>query len=255
MLGQVPICPDMLGHGNEFLVELFVTAVEVGLQELLKSWRLFDDAEHLWAGNKLISESWSVHRGHSYQDCVEHKILEFYQLRGRKSWHHVQKKLCRFLPLAVDHEVHALIDLELVPPLPVASLSELSLCPVDVLLHEILVFEEESNADDSQDVVHLGTNTHCFFEGFLVALQGRLLVTNTIVEVGLRKNRIADLDVSEVLLGISDLLFKFDQLFLVGLLHLGLECFVCRSARTGATELLVEDKHTLLLHCRENFCS
>mmetsp|Transcript_46806 Transcript_46806/g.92725 ORF Transcript_46806/g.92725 Transcript_46806/m.92725 type:complete len:239 (+) Transcript_46806:318-1034(+) len=225
-----------------------VPAVEIRLQELLQVRRLLDGAEDFRAGHELFPDLRPIQRGHRHNDGVEHEILELDEFHSGKGRHHIQEQSRGFLPIARNHQVDALVDLQLVPPLPVAALPELDLRAVDFLLHERNVVEEQRDPDDRQDIVQLATDAHGLFEGLLVSLNGSLFVADPVEELRLRQQCVPHLDVAEILLCVSDPFFELGQVFIVFLLHLRLQRLVGGADSCRTQILLVVRQHGLLLH-------
>mmetsp|Transcript_83032 Transcript_83032/g.220283 ORF Transcript_83032/g.220283 Transcript_83032/m.220283 type:complete len:235 (+) Transcript_83032:396-1100(+) len=226
---QVPVVPNKVNDGHKLLHEGLVPAVEVGLQKVLEVRCLLDSAKHLRTGDKLLTQHWPIKRHHREDDSVEDKVLELHDLRSCERWHDIEEQCGRLLPAARGHEVDALIHLQLVAPLPVASLAELNLGAVDLLLGELRVVKEEGNADNREDVVQLPAHAHGLVVCVLVGLDGGLLVTYSVVELRLCQQGIADLHVTQVLLRVLDLFLKLCQSFLVFGLHLSLQGLVGRA--------------------------
>mmetsp|Transcript_123348 Transcript_123348/g.356493 ORF Transcript_123348/g.356493 Transcript_123348/m.356493 type:complete len:292 (+) Transcript_123348:568-1443(+) len=252
MARQVAVGPHNVDDVHEVLHHGLIPAVEVRLQELLQMRRLLNGAQNLRAGDQLLPDRGAVQRDHGQDNGVEHEVLELHKLRGSERRHHLQEQACGVLPIATVHEVDALVDLQLVPALPIAALAQLDLRAVDLLLGEAHVVEEKGDSDDRQDVVQLATDADGLLEGVLVALDGGVLVADPVVKVRLGDERITDLDVAEVLLRVRDLLLELRQVGLVLLLHLGLQRFIRRPQGSRTQVLLVVRQHRLLLHNRQD---
>mmetsp|Transcript_56019 Transcript_56019/g.120586 ORF Transcript_56019/g.120586 Transcript_56019/m.120586 type:complete len:237 (-) Transcript_56019:147-857(-) len=234
------------------LHEGLVLALEIRFEEVLEMRCLLDRAEHLRARDELLTKRRPIAGDHREDDSVEHEVLEFHELRRREGWHHLEEEIRRLFPTARCHQVDALVDLQLVPPLPIAALAKLDLRGVDLLLHERMIIEEETNANDCEDVVELATDADCLLICILIALHGCILVADAVIELGLREESIADLDVAKVLLRIRYLLLKLSQFFVVLLFHLRLERLINRSEGRGAEVLLIVGQHAVLLDERKN---
>ena len=208
-----PVLRDHVTDFNVSLEESFVIAIVEALAELLQVRNLAIHRQHVGRVDDVLLDRLSVLRQQPEHDSVEDEVLEVDELDRSEGRDRGDEEVGGLLEISRQNAVYAFVDLQLVLLVPVGAIFHELVAGFDVLLDLDEIFFLDVHEEYLEEDLHFlrGASGHVVrlsedLDGInkVLALEGQ--------ELCLVERDVPDFDLTLILLGICNLIFKLLEL-------------------------------------------